>query len=95
MSASPAQIANDMTAQAKYWCGRDMDIELACDAAGRVIRAFLEGKKPHGNAIRGALGRIDRLLQPSRGLAGQQIWTSLTRAQAAIWQLRNAAEACP
>lgn len=94
MTASPAQVANDMAAQAKYWSGRDMNIELACEAAHRVIRAFVEGKQPHGNAIRAALDRLQRHLSYSQ-LADQPVWKSMARAEATIRHFRDAPKAMP
>jgi hypothetical protein len=60
MTATPAQIANDMAAHATYWAKRDRHIERACSDAARQIRALLAGERVDGRSW-GGLHR--RLLQ--------------------------------
>lgn len=60
MSATPAQVANDMAARATYWRGRDTRLENVCHDAALVIRRFLAGERVHGSTYRGLHGRLLR-----------------------------------
>lgn len=91
MTATPAQVANDMEAQAKYWSGRDMDIELACQAAGKVIRQYLKGQMPHENAVKDALSRIQRFAHATPELVNNPR-NSLLRAQRTIRDFKASGE---
>lgn len=59
--ASPAQIANDMDARARFWRGRDADTCRACQDAARMIRQDLAGQRIDGRAMAGILTRLSRL----------------------------------
>ena len=90
MTATPAQVANDMAAQAKYWSGRDMEIETACILAAKVIRDFLSEAPPAHYNVRGALDRLQILIGKPRYFAGNEmIFNSIIRAEATIRALRD------
>lgn len=59
--ASPAEIANDMDAHARFWAGRDRDAERACRDAARAIRVLLAGKRLDGRFWGGLHRRLLRL----------------------------------
>jgi len=44
--ASPAQVANDLSARAKFWQGRDDQVERACRWGAAMIRDWLAGIAP-------------------------------------------------
>ncbi|MDK3072753.1 hypothetical protein QO034_06495 [Sedimentitalea sp. JM2-8] len=56
--ASPAEIANDMAAQAVFWQKRDKNIHRACDDAARMIRAFMAEERVDGRAYHGLHRRL-------------------------------------
>jgi hypothetical protein len=45
MSATPAQVANDLDAQANYFGRRDEAIATACRDCARIIRAFIAAEQ--------------------------------------------------
>lgn len=59
--ASPAEIANDMAAHARYWDGRNNDIARACRDAAREIRNALNGIECDGRTWGGLHRRLLRL----------------------------------
>ena len=82
--ASPAEIANDMAAQAAYWAKRDRRITNACLDAARVIRAFLSGERVDGRTYYGLHRRLLNLeLRPSRKIP------NFTRARLALEALHR------
>lgn len=88
MSATPAQVANDMAFRAPFWRGRDAAIERMCADAARVIRAYLAGTPPDGRLVTGLLTRIF-------GVGGhgvyKEVYFALRRAAETIMQLRQEA----
>lgn len=87
MMASPAEIANDMAAQAAYWVRRDKKVGRACLDAARVIRAFLSGEQVDGRTYYGLHGRLlDLEMRPSR------IIPNFTRARLALEALHREAQ---
>lgn len=58
--ASPAEVANDMAARAKFWRGRDTRLQNVCHDAALVIRRFLAGERVHGSTCRGLHDRLLR-----------------------------------
>jgi hypothetical protein len=50
VTASPAQVANDLTAQAVYFARRDAHVERACRDAARMIRRHLAGEPVDGRS---------------------------------------------
>ena len=90
--ASPAQIANDMEARARFWSKRDKDVAFACRDAARVIRGYVFGPAPDGRTVTGVLTRLHRLLyERFRALGSADQEMALQRAADAIAELRNEA----
>ncbi len=88
--ASPAEIANDMAAQAAFWQKRDKQVYRACDDAARMIRAFLAGAYVDGRTYGGLQKRLFDLIV-SRRYAGYGITDNLDRALRAIQILKREA----
>ena len=59
--ASPAEVANDMAAHARYWDGRDREVASTCRQAANLIRAFLNGDRVDGRSYHGLHKRLLRL----------------------------------
>lgn len=89
--ASPAQIANDMQARAKFWDGRDKRLSAACRDAARVIRAYLFGPQPDGRTVRWLLTRLYSIDGEFYGLGWADLRFALQRARDAIIELRGEA----
>ena len=62
MTATPAQVANDLEAQATFWRKRDDDIAKACLDAAHMIRLLLARRPVDGRSWTG--------LRPWRGWTG-------------------------
>ena len=79
MTASPAEIANDLEAQAAFFRKRDEDIALLCRDCARLIREMLAGERIDGRTYGGVHRRLlDRCAK--RNVApGTQIGKSLLR----------------
>ena len=56
--ASPAEVANDMAAQAAFWVKRDKKIGLACADAATIIRKFLNEDRVDGRTYFGLRRRL-------------------------------------
>lgn len=92
MSATPAQVANDMAARAPFWRGRDGEIQVACSQAAKVIRSLLAGERVDGRTVRGLLVRISCIEDGHRQDA-TRIGPALNRARHTIMALcREAGE---
>lgn len=89
MSATPAQMANDLAAQAKYWDGRDDDVSRACHQCARLIRAMLTGDPVEGRTYGGLHGRLLDLEITWRERSDTTIWNSLTRGRLTLEALRR------
>lgn len=59
--ATPAQVANDMAAHARYWAGRDKVIASTCTVAAQVIFRFVEGGSVDGRTYAGIHRRLLKL----------------------------------
>ncbi|MBW4984750.1 hypothetical protein KZZ07_19605 [Mameliella sp. CS4] len=88
--ASPAEIANDMDAHARFWAGRDRDAERACRDAARAIRDLLAGKRLDGRFWGGLHGRLLRLERLETMVQG---YPDFLRARLCIERLRLEARA--
>lgn len=90
---SPAQVANDLAAQARFWEKRDRDIHALCTDAARVIRAYLAGERVDGRTRSGVYGRLlDRETRAGRGLIGsEQLQASLTRGRLTLERVSRVA----
>ena len=56
--ATPAQVANDLAAQAAWWGGRDEDLARTC----RLIRALDAGEHVQGRSYQGVQARLINLV---------------------------------
>lgn len=83
--ATPAQVANDMTAHANYWDGRDKRIARACRDAARIIRALNAGERVDGRAVSGIWGRLLDQARPNSQIQG---YPDFDRARATLEALR-------
>lgn len=86
--ATPAEVANDMAAQARYWHGRDRDIERACADAALLIRAHLAGEPVDGRTW-GGLHRRLLALEDSSFARRYNIADNLLRARLTLEKLRR------
>ena len=91
--ATPAQIANDMAAQAAYWHGRDrrLGVAVACSDAAQQIRAHLAGERVDGRTW-GGLHRRLLNLENHTFCRSHHIDQNLTRARLALEELRREAD---
>ncbi|WP_305970440.1 MULTISPECIES: hypothetical protein [unclassified Mameliella] len=92
--ASPAEVANDMSAYARFWDGRDRRIERVCRDAARVIRSLLAGDRIDGRTWGGLHRRLLDMETASwmEREAPSMCW-HLTRARTTIESLRAGARA--
>ena len=91
MPATPAEVANDLAAQAKFFVKRDDEIARLCQDCARLIRASVAGEVIDLRALGECLDRlIDRQawIPPERGKASQ-IDRSLHRALLTLEKLRE------
>jgi len=88
--ATPAQVANDMIAQARYFQGRDKKIFRACIDAARVIRLYLDGQKVDGRTYGGLHHRLVDLEIGSRA-RHFGVQSNLTRARMTLEHLHREA----
>ncbi len=88
MSATPAQVANDLAAQAKYWDRRDDAVSRACRDCARVIRSLLAGNPVDGCTYHGLYGRLLNLEITWRG-RNDALENSLTRGRLTLEALRR------
>lgn len=88
--ASPAEIANDMAAQATYWHRRDGKIEAACRDAARNIRAFLSNDQVDGRTYYGLHRRLLDL--EVRAARSSVRFPDFTRARNALEALHREAQ---
>lgn len=88
MTATPAQIANDLEAQARFFAKRDDYVARACQDAALMIRRHIAGEAVDGRTWGGLHQRLLSLTQ-RRGLhAGTQVERSLDRGLQCIMAFR-------
>jgi hypothetical protein len=89
MTATPAQVANDLAAQAEYFRRRDDETSRACRDCARAIRA-LEAGEPLQDHVYGQLrGRVLNAWYSYRAQPDTQIENSLHRGLATLTTLRQ------
>ena len=88
MTASPAQIANDLEAQARFFAKRDDRVERACRDAARMIRQLLAGEPVDGRTWGGLHTRLMELTRGTGRYAGTQIDKSMSRGLQCLFELR-------
>lgn len=79
MSASPAQVANDLALQAQYFDRRDDAVARACRDCARLIRAFIAGDRVDGRTYGDLVGRLVGEMDRYRNRSETQIGKSLRR----------------
>ena len=90
MTVTPAQVANDLDAQASYFARSDADIARACRETARMIRTFQRGEEVMARDYAGLHGRLLNLYTRFRGRTDTQIGKSILRGIEAIEALRAA-----
>lgn len=91
MTATPAQIANDLEAQARFFAKRDDRVARACRDAARMIRQHLAGEAVDGRTWGGLHTRLMDLTGRGARYNGTQIERSMSRGLQCLYQLRAAA----
>lgn len=89
MPATPAQVANDLEAQAGYFRKRDQFIADACQDSARMIRKIIAGEPVDGRTWAGLHTRLLNFTASGRGRADTQIAKSLRRGLATLTALRK------
>ena len=90
MTATPAQIPNDLEAQAAFFAKRDDRVARACRDAARMIRQLLAGEMVDGRTWGGLHARRTDPTVGSRRYAGTQIDKSMNRGLQCLYELRAA-----
>lgn len=86
--ATPAQIANDMNAQAVFWTGRDQEVAKCCRDAANVIRDLLDQMPVDDITAHGLISRMLDLESRADGRWGHgQLLMSLRRARNVLIEL--------
>ena len=86
MTATPAQVLNDMRAQARFYERRDKHLHAICSDAASVIGDLLEGKLVDGRRWGGLHGRLLRVEMSRRS---QPIGWNIPRARLTLEALRR------
>ena len=90
MTATPAQVANDLAVQAAYLAKRDDEIARLCRDSARLIRAMIAGQLVDGRTLRGVMTRLQGYNSLRRVSLPSQIDKSLDRALVTINDLNAA-----
>lgn len=77
--ASPAQIANDLAAQAAFFRQRDDDVARTCRDAATLIRKMVAAEAVDGRTFNGIHERLLNQCERYRREPTSQIYTSLRR----------------
>lgn len=88
MTAPPAEVANDLEAQAAFFRKRDEDVSRLCRDSARLIREMLAGTRIDGRSWGGVHRRL--LDRCSWKDSETQIGKSLRRGLATLTALREA-----
>lgn len=91
MTATPAQVANDLVLQAQYMGKRDGDVASACRDCAKLIRAYLGGQPVDGRTYYGVMTRLKAQHDRYRNRLDSQIGKSLDRGLEALRTLRAGA----
>lgn len=96
MTATPAQVANDLVLQAEYVAKRDAQAASACRDCARMIRAFLAGEKvdrlDHGDVHLRLTHQLDRFRNRHDTQIGKSLRRGLATLQLLHGQLVRAAQ---
>jgi putative intracellular protease/amidase len=90
MPATPAQVANDLFAQARYFAKRDDAVARLCTVAARLIRAKAAGDPYDDRAYQDLEVALIKHVAASKGVPERetQITKSLRRALDTLQTLR-------
>lgn len=89
MTATPAEVANDLDAQAAYFRKSDEDVSRLCRACAGLIRDYLAGRAVDGRTFYGVHRRLcDRTIGRD---CETQIGKSLARGRQTLEALRAGA----
>lgn len=96
MTATPAQVANDLDAQAAFFDRRESDLAADCRDCACAIRAMLNDCKIDGRTYNGVDQRMMNMEARYRGRPDTQIAKSISRGRSTLqqlhWQLTKAAQ---
>ena len=87
MTATPAQVANDLSFQAQYFAKRDGDVASACRDCARLIRAFVAGERVDGRTYGGVYQRMLNMDFRHRRMPDTQIAKSINRGMLTLQKL--------
>lgn len=87
--ASPAEVANDLTAHANFYAGRDVQVERACRDTAQMIRKHLAGDQVDGRTWGGLHTRLLDLLSRYSSAGLPSIGFSLDRGLQTLYELRR------
>ena len=92
MTATPAQVANDLAVQADYFARRDDNIARLCRDSLRLIRAMIAGQAVDERTYARVIRRLEDYTFRSRAAVPSQIDKSLDRALVTLKALRGGAQ---
>lgn len=92
MTATPAQVANDLALQADYFAKRDRYIAQLCRDSARLIRAMTGGQAVDGRTLHGVKTRLQGYNARPRAAVPSQIDKSLDRALVTLLALSGGAQ---
>jgi hypothetical protein len=88
MTATPAQVANDLALQATFFARRDDDIASLCRDSARLIRALIGGQAVDERFHARVIFRLQRWNSRPRAAVPSQIDKSLDRALVTLTELK-------
>ena len=88
MTATPAQVANDLAAQATFFAKRDDNIASLCRDSARLIRALIGGQAVADLTYARVIWRLEDYTFRPRAAVPSQIDKSLDRALVTLTELK-------
>lgn len=88
MTATPAQVANDLAAQATFFAKRDDGIVHLCRHSALLIRALIGGQAVDEGLYESVIFRLQRWNSRPRAAVPSQIDKSLDRALVTLTELK-------
>ena len=92
MSVTPAQVANDLDAQADFFRRRDDRVERACRDTAKAIRTMLAGEHMGSKACADIEARLIDAIDRHRHQPTSQIHKLMSRAVSTLQHMRSGAE---
>ena len=89
MTATPAQVANDLDAQAAFFAKREADLAAACRDCARAIRAMLNDGKIDGRTYGSIHQRMWNMDHRYLNRAETQIAKSISRGLSTLVQVHG------